>query len=107
QLWVWIADRGQGIFHSLTKVHPIIKTEQAALKAAFEAIISGRAPEQRGNGLKFVRKTISDVPGGGISCLSGKTSVYYGEQGIKCKEVLERHVKEAKGTMTIMVWRLS
>src|SRR6202042_1514929 len=40
-LWIWIADRGQGIFHSLVKVHPELADEETALHAAFETIISG------------------------------------------------------------------
>ena len=33
---------------------------QEALKIAFTEVLSGRAPESRGNGLKFVRKIIKD-----------------------------------------------
>lgn len=50
-----LADRGLGIRATLLKVRPNIKDDIMALRVAFTEIISGRAPEQRGNGLKFVR----------------------------------------------------
>jgi len=51
-----LADRGQGTFKTLKRVKPEIVDDQEALRVAFTEIISGRAPEERGNGLKFVRK---------------------------------------------------
>ena len=57
---VAIADRGQGILTTLRKVRPDLANDQDALKMAFTEIISGRAPESRGNGLKFVRKIVAD-----------------------------------------------
>lgn len=51
-----LADRGQGVLQTLCRVKPELDTHQAALKTAFTEIISGRAPEERGNGLKFVRR---------------------------------------------------
>ncbi len=53
-----IADRGIGVLATLRNVRPGLDTEEEALKVAFHDILSGRAPESRGNGLKFVRKTI-------------------------------------------------
>lgn len=106
-LWVCIADRGQGIFHSLAKVHPQITNDQEALKAAFETIISGRAPEKRGNGLKFVRKTISDSSGGGLACMSGSGHVQYGEQGEKALALLKKNFTKVQGTITLMIWRIA
>jgi len=57
-LWVCIADRGQGVLKSLARTDPALRDDQAALIAAFERNISGRAPEHRGNGLKFVKNVI-------------------------------------------------
>lgn len=57
---VAIADRGQGALATLKKVRPDLKNDQDALRMAFTEIISGRAPESRGNGLKFVRKIVSE-----------------------------------------------
>jgi len=105
-LWICIADRGQGIFQSLVKVHPELADEQAALHAAFETIISGRAPEQRGNGLKFVKKSLSMTPGGGVACISGTGRVFYGEQGEKCVALLDKNFINVQGTVTLMVWEL-
>ncbi len=105
-LWICIADRGQGIFQSLVKVHPHLADEQAALNAAFETIISGRAPERRGNGLKFVKKSLSMTPGGGLACISGSGRVFYGEQGERCIALLGKNFIKVKGTVTLMVWQL-
>lgn len=57
---VAIADRGQGVLTTLRKVRPDLVDDQDALITAFTEIISARAPESRGNGLKFVKKIVSD-----------------------------------------------
>ncbi|MBI2519529.1 MAG: winged helix-turn-helix transcriptional regulator [Bdellovibrio sp.] len=105
-LWICIADRGQGIFKSLNRVHPNIQNDQDALKAAFETIISGRAPEKRGNGLKFVKANLTNTPGGGVACISGSGQVHYGTQGEKCIDLLKRYFNKVNGTITLMVWGL-
>jgi len=48
------ADRGLGIRATLLRVRPELKDDRDALTVAFREHVSGRAPEQRGNGLKFV-----------------------------------------------------
>jgi len=53
-----LADQGQGILDTLKKVKPELKNDKEALKVAFTEIVSGRAPESRGNGLKFVKQSI-------------------------------------------------
>lgn len=53
-----LADRGQGILITLKRVRPKLTNHQDALEVAFTEIISGRAPEYRGNGLKFVREVV-------------------------------------------------
>lgn len=53
-----LLDFGCGIKTSLSKVKKDIKTDKEALRIAFTEIISGRAPEQRGNGLKFVLSSV-------------------------------------------------
>lgn len=55
---VILADRGQGVLKTLQKVRPQLIDHAAAITVAFNERISGRAPEQRGNGLKFVKKVI-------------------------------------------------
>jgi len=57
-----LADRGIGILTSLQRVRPSLATHQEALKVAFTERITGRAPESRGNGLKFVRKVLQENP---------------------------------------------
>lgn len=59
---VVLADRGLGVLQTLRRVRPELKNYQAALRVAFTETISSRAPEQRGNGLKFVRQVITDNP---------------------------------------------
>ena len=56
------SDRGQGILKTLRQVKPELANDQKALKVAFTEVISGRAPEARGNGLKFVRKIVEENP---------------------------------------------
>jgi hypothetical protein len=53
-----LADRGQGILNSLKKVKPALRDDVEALRTAFNEKISGRAPENRGNGLKYVKNIV-------------------------------------------------
>jgi excisionase family DNA binding protein len=57
---VVLADRGQGIFKTLKRVKPKLSTNKDALSVAFTEFISARAPEDRGNGLKFVRNVVTE-----------------------------------------------
>ena len=57
-----LADRGLGILFTLKKVRSDLKNHQEALKVAFTETVSGRAPESRGNGLKFVRNIVTQNP---------------------------------------------
>ncbi len=57
---VMIADRGQGIYATLKRVAPEMQNDKDALQVALTKFISGRAPEKRGNGLKFVREVVID-----------------------------------------------
>jgi excisionase family DNA binding protein len=51
-----LADRGQGIRKTLQHVVATPLNHQEALTLAFTEVITGRAPEKRGNGLKYVRR---------------------------------------------------
>lgn len=104
RLWVCIADRGQGVFRSLARVDPGIPDEQAALVAAFERNISGRAPENRGNGLKFVRNIVTAASGRGLACRSGAGLVEYGPLGRECRDELARFPPRPGGTVTLVQW---
>ncbi len=57
-LKIILADRGQGVLKTLKRVKPELKNDSESLKTAFTERISGRAPEARGNGLKFSRESI-------------------------------------------------
>lgn len=59
---VVLADRGLGILATLQRVRPQLANAEEALKVAFTERISGRYPETRGNGLKFVRSVIIQNP---------------------------------------------
>lgn len=56
-----LADRGVGILATLSRVRPQLATHAEALEVAFTEIITGRAPEHRGNGLKYVRRAIGEL----------------------------------------------
>ena len=60
QKYTILADYGRGVRKSLTHVLPSIISDMEAVEIAFTKRISGRAPEQRGNGLKFVAETIQE-----------------------------------------------
>ncbi len=57
-----LADRGQGVFKTLKRVKPELSSDEDALRVAFTEILSGRAPESRGNGLKYVRNVVLKNP---------------------------------------------
>ncbi len=104
-LWICLADRGQGVFKSLARADPAIPDEQAALVAAFERTLSGRAPENRGNGLKFVRNIVTAGAGRGLACRSGDAQVDYGALGGECRKHLDAWAGPG-GTATLILWSL-
>lgn len=53
-----VADRGQGVFATLRHALPDLRDAKEALLVAFTKNLSGRAPEKRGNGLKFVLRSL-------------------------------------------------
>ncbi|HLC70300.1 MAG TPA: hypothetical protein VJH75_04655 [Patescibacteria group bacterium] len=55
-----LADRGRGILETLRRARPEIRDDQKAIDVALTEMVSGRFPEQRGNGLKYVKKIIED-----------------------------------------------
>lgn len=82
-----LADRGLGILRTLKRVKPSIENDEDALFTAFTEILSGRAPEARGNGLKFVREVITNSPLR-LDFYSGSASVTISENDkeIKCNK---------------------
>lgn len=71
-----LADRGQGVLKTLRRVRSSLNNDEKALDVAFTEIISGRAPEARGNGLKFVRQVISDNNSFSIEFYSGSAKLF-------------------------------
>lgn len=55
-----LADRGQGVLKTLKQIKPELANDAEALQVAFTEKISGRAPENRGNGLKFVKENVKN-----------------------------------------------
>ena len=52
----------RGFLKTLKRVLPGLKDDEEALHAAFTLYVSGRAPENRGNGLKFVKDVVVANP---------------------------------------------
>jgi len=77
-LTVVLADRGRGMFSSLKRVIPDLVDDQEAIETAFQKVISGRSPEQRGNGLKFVRQIINGNSGRALIARSDSGIVSFG-----------------------------
>ena len=57
--YIVLADRGQGILTTLQRVRPSLRRHTDALRVAFTEVLTGRSPEHRGNGLKYVRKIVT------------------------------------------------
>ena len=56
--FIYLCDFGAGLKNTLSKTITDIKDDKTAIEVAFTKPVSGRAPELRGNGLKF---TISSI----------------------------------------------
>lgn len=84
-----LADRGRGVQKTLRQVRPEIASDKEALHVAFTEIVSGRAPEARGNGLKYVRSmtTLSPIV---VECWSGnaKAMIRGGKLDIEETEII-------------------
>ena len=84
-----LADRGQGVLKTLKRVKPELKNDAEAIEVAFTEKISGRAPESRGNGLKFVKESVESrkinlvfVSGNAQADLNEKMEIKKLEKGI-------------------------
>lgn len=55
---VVLADRGLGVQTTLKRVRPEIQNDCEALMIALKEVVTSRAPEKRGNGLKLVEKLV-------------------------------------------------
>lgn len=61
KLCLCISDRGRGVLETLRRVDEDLSSDRDALEIAFTKKISGRAPENRGNGLKFVKSVVEEM----------------------------------------------
>jgi len=83
-----LADYGRGIKQSLLFILPSITSDVEAVEIAFTRRVSGRSPEQRGNGLKFVSETIQQnnwhlyFQSGFGSCSIDKNGIQFSERTI-------------------------
>ena len=104
--WVLIADRGRGIYHSLKTVKPDLKDDQQAIETAFTKVISGRFPEKRGNGLKFVSGIMNHSKPRGLFCISGTGMISLGQKGEEAKKIIFPQLKKKQsfGTLTFVWW---
>lgn len=57
-----LADRGLGILETLRQVRSELPSHVEAVRVAFTEVVSGRSPEKRGNGLKYVREVVRTNP---------------------------------------------
>lgn len=81
-----LADRGQGVLTTLKRVKSSLINDEEALRTAFTEILSGRAPENRGNGLKYV-KGIVQKTSMNLTFQSGKSIITIkNKNGISIKD---------------------
>lgn len=96
-----LADRGIGIRATLLRVRPDLKDDITALSVAFTEHISGRSPERRGNGLKFVNKVTTKNPIG-ISLQSGASVAEIAKQnGVLKVGLADKYIR---GTLTVITY---
>ena len=103
-LLVWIADRGRGVLASLQNVVPGLTDHQQALVIAFERMVSGRHPERRGNGLKFVRSVINAHVGRGLVSVSGRGTLAFGGLGPALLSTTRWPAEQDYGMLTVVGW---
>ena len=94
-----LADRGQGVLTTLRRAKPDLASDGEALLAAFTQALSGRGPEKRGNGLKYVRKVVSDN-GMDLFFQSGQASVRINNESSELKTAKES--KYLSGCLAIL-----
>ncbi len=106
---VWIADRGQGVLSSLRRTVVSLKEDEEALEIAFHQRLSGRSPEKRGNGLKFVRSVINgNDDRRGLLFISGKAFRIWGGLKPTLRSFLEdmEGPVYGVGTFALVLWRI-
>ena len=104
-----LADRGRGILASLQAVRPSLQTHREAMYLALTERVSGRAPEERGNGLKFVMEVLSRLPAGSFSLQSGdvKFSCFFPLDRSRIEAYIETMDTSIRGTYCEIFVQLS
>lgn len=98
-----ICDRGRGIKQSLSSVYALTKEDKDYISIAFGKVITGRAPEKRGNGLKFVRKNILNC-NLGLFCVSGEEFFHLGKPLDDLGVQLQNKTQNNTGVLTYIYW---
>ena len=103
---VLLGDRGRGVLNSLQTVAPSMTTDEHALQTAFHKTMSGRHPEKRGNGLKFVARVINHGKPRGLICGSGLATLALGEKANEAKQFWQNYFQRETipGTITLITW---
>lgn len=102
----WVVDRGVGILETLRRADPTLQTPQQAIEAAFARVLSGRAPERRGNGLKFVRAVVNEHESRALLCRSQNGVARFGGLVGALVEAEERLAAVAvPGVAFVLAWR--
>ncbi|MBI2589914.1 MerR family transcriptional regulator [Candidatus Berkelbacteria bacterium] len=99
---ILLADRGVGILATLKRIRPQLVTHQEALKVAFTEIITARAPEHRGNGLKFVRQAMMQM-NSNLKFWSG--DAFLALTGKDAKLVLSKSPMQIRGCVAEITFR--
>lgn len=102
-LTFFIADRGRGIVETLRPVAGEKLAPEEVLRIAFEKVITGRAPENRGNGLKYVRRMILSGSHA-LKCFSN--GVIYNIGGVESPVLQDLTPASKAGTLICFQWRI-
>lgn len=96
-----LADRGIGILRTLRQTLPDLDNEKDALYIAFTEMVSGRAPEARGNGLKWVRR---NVEGGyfNLTFQTGSTELILGANQTLSKDDISENNQNLPGCLALI-----
>ncbi len=98
-----IVDRGQGIKSSLSKVYHLQPQDESYVSVAFSKVITGRAPEKRGNGLKFSKRSLSKC-NLNLFCLSNSEQIYFGANEKENQNPFLNSQLSFQGTLTYIFW---
>jgi hypothetical protein len=98
-----ICDRGRGIKQSLSSVYTLTEEDTNYVNIAFSKVITGRAPEKRGNGLKFAKKNILSC-GLGLLCLSEEAPFLIGKKLDAGALELRNSNRKNNGVLNYIYW---